>query len=210
MIRPQDIANDDRQSGYDHVGFTRDVAKPYHAQVYGGKNNAAGHAWQGPARATAFEAAQDYCDHMNGQPGRPKPAARKRPAATPRTPRDKLGDDHEVQAALGVLRDARAQRRHLSQGYVYLISDGTAVKVGYSTKPEARVNELQTGNPRELLLLAKKQGTEVTEATLHNRFIDDNLILEWFRPSTALLSWFGVRWDTDKRLAWMKNARRTK
>lgn len=125
----------------------------------------------------------------------------------PRVPRDPIVDN-EVQAALGVLRDARAQRRKLAQGYVYLISDGTAVKVGYSVKPEARVAELQTGNPRELLLLAKKEGTEATEATLHTRFIEDNLILEWFRPSTTLLRWFGVRWDTDKRLAWMKNARR--
>ena len=136
-------------------------------------------------------------------------AAKNKPA-TRHVPRDPLGDDREVKAALGVLRDARAQRRHLAQGYVYLISDGTAVKVGYSTKPEARVNELQTGNPRDLILLAKKEGDESVEAMLHTRFIDDNLILEWFRPSTPLLQWFGVRWDADRRLAWMKNARRTK
>lgn len=205
MIRPQDIANVDRASGFDHVG--RHNNGRFHAQVYGGTNNAAGHSWQGPMRPTALLAAQDYCDYANGHPELVPRAARNRPA-TKRAPRDPLGDDREVQAALGVLRDRRAQRRNLSQGYVYLISDGTAVKVGYSTKPEARVNELQTGNPRELRLLAKKEGDEAIEAMLHTRFIDDNLILEWFRPTAALLSWFGVRWDQDRRLAWMKNARR--
>jgi hypothetical protein len=69
------------------------------------------------------------------------------------------------------------------------------------------VAELQTGNPRELRLLAKKKGDEDVEAMLHTRFIHDNLILEWFKPTTDLLAWFGARWDTDPRLKWMKRSK---
>lgn len=36
---------------------------------------------------------------------------------------------------------------------LYLISDGTAIKVGISKEPKARILELQTGNPRKLKLL---------------------------------------------------------
>ena len=66
------------------------------------------------------------------------------------------------------------------------------MKVGYSTNPEARVVELQTGNWRPLRLLAKIEGTETDEKALHVEFIEDNLVGEWFKPSEALLSRFGL------------------
>lgn len=187
-VKPSDIANDERASGYDHVGRHRNGK--FHAQVYGGKNNSAGHKWQGPVRATALEAAQDYCDYAAGKGITPAKLLN-RPQAE-RVARDPIEDDRELSAALGVLRDKRAQRQKLAQGYVYLISDGTAVKVGYSVKPEARVRELQTGSSRELRLLGKFAGSEQDEARLHQEFFEDNLILEWFKPSSLLLSRFGL------------------
>lgn len=103
-------------------------------------------------------------------------------------------NDPEVAYALGVLRDARAQRAG-KQGYVYCIGErgrDLGVKIGYSVNPTARVAELQTGNPRELVLLGAFQGTEADERDLHERYFGDNLVGEWFRPSPALLSEFDI------------------
>lgn len=103
-------------------------------------------------------------------------------------------NDPEVAYALGVLRDARAQRAG-KQGYVYCIGErdrAVGVKVGYSVNPTARVAELQTGNPRELVLLGAIEGTEADERDLHERYVADNLIGEWFRPTAALLSEFDI------------------
>jgi hypothetical protein len=108
--------------------------------------------------------------------------------------RDRLPDDPEVQAALGVLRDARGQRQG-NQGYVYCIGEAEGVsplvKIGYSTNPEARVGELQTGNGRQLFLLAYFAGTEADEKALHAKYIKDNTLQEWFTPSDGLLGEFG-------------------
>lgn len=190
-ITPADIANDERLSGYDHVGYFRSgVAKPFHAQVYGGKNNKAGHAWQGPGRRTALEAAQDYCDYVNS--GGHVAIVAQLKSAGHQERRDAVAIDAEEAAALGVLRDKRAQRTSGKKGYVYCITDGTAVKIGYSLKPEARVAELQTGNPRLLRLAAKKPGGLNDEKALHVKYLHLNLLQEWFRPTKALLSEFGL------------------
>jgi hypothetical protein len=72
LLIPENIENKDRKSGYDHVMFSIDKRpghknpNPYQAVVYGGKTNAAGMEWRGPRRATGEEAAQDYCDYVNG------------------------------------------------------------------------------------------------------------------------------------------------
>lgn len=202
MLRVEDIRNPARKSGFDHVGNSGNN-KLWQANVYGGKASKAGHAWWGPTRALPEDAAQDYCDYINGNPSAARTPALK--SAKHNGKRNPLRRDEEVEYALGVLRDARAQRAG-KQGYVYLIGqkdwrgdtivDGVRVdafvKVGYSTNPEARVPELQTGNARELVLLAKKEGTLDTEAAIHKAFIDDNVLQEWFRLSSALLSEFGL------------------
>lgn len=100
--------------------------------------------------------------------------------------------DAEVEAALGVLRDARAQRQG-KQGYVYLIIEdlpGGGIhygKIGYSTNPAKRVAELQTGNPRPLRLLYAMPGTEDDERRLHAKYIKFNALQEWFVVTKELL-----------------------
>lgn len=133
---------------------------------------------------------RSYCKECHRTRNGPAAPILNRPT-TSRVQRDPI-DDGEVRAALGVLRDHKAQKRRERQGYVYCISDGSAVKVGYSVKPEARVSELQTGNPRELTLLASFEGTEQHEAMLHAKYIAHNILLEWFRPDPELLSEFAL------------------
>jgi hypothetical protein len=108
---------------------------------------------------------------------------------------EKLTSDPEVQHALGVLRDARAQVAG-RQGYVYCIGERESaygVKIGYSTNPEARVVELQTGNPRTLVLLAKIRGDEELERRFHTQYRALNICGEWFRPAALLLSAFRLK-----------------
>lgn len=153
----------------------------------------------GPRRATAREAAQDYCDFVNGNP-----------AAAPATLTtagheytiDETDKDPEYQAALGVLRDRKAQRSG-RQGYVYLIiespggvDDLSAGKVGYSTNPRKRVAELQTGNKRALKLYLMKPGTEADERSIHRRHIKHNEMQEWFKLTLSLLN----EWDEEHRV----------
>lgn len=196
MTTVESIRNPDRLSGFDHVGLDRSKpagTKRFHAQAYGGTNNKAGHAWQGPLRATAEEAAQDYCDYINGQA---TPASRAlKSARHPRAEKRPLTAAQQV--ALDILRDARAKPD--AMGVVYLVSEVgngfmEAVKVGWTSKtpPESRMGDYQAGNPRKLVMLGTLPGTKADEAALHQRFIEHNILGEWFRPAPELLSEFGI------------------
>jgi hypothetical protein len=195
----EDIRNPDRQSGFDYVGIGGYSAggrgQPnWRAQRRTGRGSFGRNSWRGPSRRDPAVAAQDYCDYINGQ------------TATPATLRTaghqydaKAADrDPEVEAALGVLRDARAQRNGVP-GYVYLIvedEDGGALrygKIGYSVNPEKRVAELQTGNPRLLRLLYKMQGTLEDERRLHAKYAKDNVLQEWFEVTKELVLEFPIQ-----------------
>ena len=190
MLTPNDLVNPARKSGYNHVnhaggvGQGKRTGKPWKSGV---RTRNGGYAWRSPRRATPLEAAQDYCDYVNGQH-----------AATPATLMtagheyivDERDTDPEYQAALGVIRDRTAQRREGRQGYVYLITDGEYLKIGYSVNPEKRVAELQTGNARPLRLLGKIEGTEADERALHQKYIRNNVLQEWFHINGPLLQEF--------------------
>lgn len=186
----EDIRNPDRISGFSHVGKSTGP-NPYQAVVRY-QQGLSGSRAVGPRRATAEQSAQDYCDYING--GGATLVSSGVNTAGHKGRRSVLERDEEVEAALGMLRDARAQRAG-RQGYVYLIGvegDDWGVKVGYSVNPEARVPELQTGSPRILRLLATFKGTTADERSLHSRYLCDNLVGEWFRPTPELLSEFDL------------------
>ena len=65
---------------------------------------------------------------------------------------------------------------------IYIIGEeGTdQVKVGISSVPPLRVNGLQTGNPRNLILLAIWPGTKEDEANLHSKLAPSHARGEWF------------------------------
>lgn len=73
--------------------------------------------------------------------------------------------------------------------------DDTAVKIGHSTNPPARLGEYQAGNPRKLMVLATMDGGKQRERELHQRFIrnhQDWMIGEWFSKDPAILNEFKV------------------
>jgi hypothetical protein len=188
LITPDDLRNPLVQSGYDHVnsaaagGVDASTVNYWRASTGPGKPGKP--KWRGPVRSTPIEAAWDYCAKVNS--GYIAPTRKLKSAGHKSQPRAKRSEPAEVVAARGMLRDWEAQQRGDVPGYVYLITDGTAYKIGYSTNPAKRVAELQTGNPRVLRLVAKMRGTEADEKALHSKFHYANLVQEWFRPLSCI------------------------
>lgn len=79
-------------------------------------------------------------------------------------------------------------------GTVYLITDGTHIKVGWTSSPvEKRLNELQTGNALELSVLATVEADkQVHELLLHCYLQQRGLWIrrEWFLPCAELTEAF--------------------
>jgi hypothetical protein len=199
VITPDDIRNPKRISGFNHVGFSAQTPTcgPYTAQIGASSDDA--RYWRGPRRKDPLVAAQDYCDYVNGNP----PSVPSIPTmrgglktAGHSASREAAEIPSDVEAAYGMIRDFRAQQSG-KPGYVYLIIEehpgGALVygKIGFSTNPQKRVAELQTGNPRTLRLYCAKRGTLDDELALHRRHIDKNVLQEWFRLDPALL----LEWD---------------
>jgi len=70
---------------------------------------------------------------------------------------------------------------------VYIHSDGTAIKIGKTATAERqRRRSHQTGNPRDIVLLAWIPGAN--ERTLHKRFAHLNIRGEWFRMDSELMT----------------------
>jgi hypothetical protein len=83
---------------------------------------------------------------------------------------------------------------HNQGPYVYALHDGTAIKIGHTTRhPSERLRSLQTGNPRRLRLLAYT-------STLDERAAHGLLgrwrtpVGEWFSPSPQVLAAVAT-WD---------------
>lgn len=75
-------------------------------------------------------------------------------------------------------------------GYVYLIQEGEdgPVKIGWAKNPATRLEDFQTGNSRELRIVASFPGGINDERELHKRFAAHRLRGEWFEPVPALFS----------------------
>ena len=65
-------------------------------------------------------------------------------------------------------------------GYVYWLSDGEHVKIGFSSYPAQRIRELQTGNGRPLSLVALEAAAPAREGELHRFFSEKRRAGEWF------------------------------
>lgn len=72
--------------------------------------------------------------------------------------------------------------RLAAPSFVYFIQDGRdgPVKIGYSSDPERRLAQLQTGNPRALELRHVIPGDRVLESDFHRRFEPARIRNEWF------------------------------
>lgn len=72
--------------------------------------------------------------------------------------------------------------------YVYVISDGNHLKIGYSKEPKRRLKDLQVGNAAHLKLLRAFEvigmaAAKAHEKTLHRKFKSSRKKGEWFDGS---------------------------
>lgn len=72
---------------------------------------------------------------------------------------------------------------------LYIITDGTNYKLGYSINPASRLKELQTANAKPLVLLGTAEGEIEDERRYHKLLAETRLVGEWFSPSYEL---FGI------------------
>ena len=70
--------------------------------------------------------------------------------------------------------------------WVYIISDGTDIKIGKANNPTRRLSELQTGNKNQLSILRlikteNEKDAYRIESTLHKIYSQHRLNNEWFK-----------------------------
>jgi hypothetical protein len=73
-----------------------------------------------------------------------------------------------------------------SLGYVYFVSDGDAIKIGWTKRVFCRLAQLQVPHLRPLELLGTIAGDRDEEARMHHRFHHLRIRGEWFRADPAI------------------------
>lgn len=68
--------------------------------------------------------------------------------------------------------------------YVVQATNGGPVKIGHSKDVNARLSEMQCGNPYLLVARALLDGGNVTERSAHKQFDDWRISGEWFAPES--------------------------
>lgn len=72
---------------------------------------------------------------------------------------------------------------------VYFLKAGPFIKIGFTGRMvQSRIDQLKTGCPYEIRLLATIDGDISTERTLHGRFAKHRANLEWFHAADEIMS----------------------
>lgn len=204
----EDIRNEQNVSGFSHVykacfepkdnhtGHASGQTRPFQATLFRDKEK--GSRLYGPRRATAEEAAQDYCDYINGAelPQRPQ---LKRPARK-NLPKPKPLVDDLGKAIREHFKANEQKRQGEREWWIYCChATGTdKCKVGYTSDLKKRLGQLQSGCWKELKFVGVyklPEGTtedeaKVEEARLHAKYIKQNVLNEWFHLTPQLLDEF--------------------
>lgn len=70
---------------------------------------------------------------------------------------------------------------------IYFVTDGSAIKIGYSATPDTRIRDLQIAHHTELKVLGCIEGEPRDEKRLHKQFAHLKVRGEWFRSDPELL-----------------------
>lgn len=74
----------------------------------------------------------------------------------------------------------------MTEGYVYAIESGNAVKIGFAHDPVRRLAELNVGSPGAHRLLGMARGTKRHESELHRLARAERIRGEWFRKGRVI------------------------
>lgn len=83
----------------------------------------------------------------------------------------------------------RKQVRPVRFGFVYFISDGEFIKIGFANNWVVRRRDLQIANARKLIALLVFEGGFRMEAHLHSLFSAHRVLGEWFRPVPEIMAY---------------------
>ena len=113
---------------------------------------------------------------------------------------DSYGSD-EFWEAYRLARDGVRCRRPVTATYrsssnrtrVYFIKCGAFVKIGRGKNPQARLDDLQIGNPEPLKIVFTIPGSALVEKAFHARFAAYRTTGEWFRVTGDLAAFMRKR-----------------
>ena len=111
-------------------------------------------------------------------------------------------DGVTFQQARKILDDMTWASRRNRPGFVYFVSNGEAIKIGFAQSVERRIAELQISSSARLELLAVVSGDERLEASYHKQFAALRVSGEWFAKDDRLLNlvaWLNVQATRAKR-----------
>lgn len=73
------------------------------------------------------------------------------------------------------------------KGFVYFLWSGARIKIGFSTRPVARIQSLAAAGPDEVHFMAAIEGTRADEKMLHESLASHRVNGEWFRSSFTVI-----------------------
>jgi hypothetical protein len=74
-------------------------------------------------------------------------------------------------------------------GYVYFLSDGAAIKVGFSAQPTLRLRALTAASLKQITVLGKVPGTRSNERAIHFDLAEFCIKGEWFADNEKVRSY---------------------
>jgi hypothetical protein len=72
-------------------------------------------------------------------------------------------------------------------GWVYFMTSGDAVKIGFSTDVDKRLNAVRSHTKKDVAVIGKVHGTRGLEQKFHKQFAHLAIGGEWFRPDPEML-----------------------
>lgn len=105
------------------------------------------------------------------------------------------------------LEDARSfevfrEMMNYKNCFVYFISNGQAIKIGYAQDVDRRIFGLQTASHLELKLIGKISGGRIVEKYIHSLFEEKRIRGEWFEHCEEILNFIeeSVKQDVYEEL----------
>ncbi len=95
--------------------------------------------------------------------------------------------------------DARPEMTFADKGCVYFITDGVAIKIGYTTYFDNRFRQLQAANHVKLEILAVLPGKHEDEKAFHRRFSHLRIRGEWFARTIELQNFVNEIRETTRQ-----------
>ena len=82
---------------------------------------------------------------------------------------------------------------------VYFLKANDRVKIGYSSNPTVRIEQIQASSPYDLEVLLIVDGDRDTERSLHRRFKDCRRKGEWFEYECEVKDYIDISSNKDRK-----------